>query len=88
LFDIFSGSIGTTFFGKYIDVPLLKASKSIFESSATISATSAIATQRIILESLFSQNTASSKSLASLPSIVINGLSVRSALELLVSDLS
>ena len=44
LLEIFSGSMGITCFGKYIDVPLFMASLSICESCFTISATSAIAT--------------------------------------------
>jgi hypothetical protein len=65
LFEIFSGNIGTTVFGKYIDVPLLKASLSISEFLLTTSATSAIATQRLKPSIFFSHKTASSKSFAS-----------------------
>ena len=47
LFEIFSGSIGITFDGKYIDVPLSIASRSNAVPGLTSSATSAIATLNV-----------------------------------------
>ena len=47
LFEMISGSIGITVLGKYIDVPLLKASVSNSVLGKTTDATSAIATLRV-----------------------------------------
>ena len=63
-----------TVFGKYIDVPLLKASVSNSVLGKTTDATSAIATLRMYEDLFALQNTASSKSLASSPSMVTKGI--------------
>ena len=67
-------------------MPLLSASLSISESGLTTSATSAIATCNMKLEDCLIQHTASSKSFASSPSIVIKGFLLKFILSNLLSN--
>ena len=77
----FSGSIGITLSGKYVEFPLFKASLSIIEFGLTKNDTSAIPTNKTMPPGLFfelssSIQIASSKSFASSGSIVIKGLEI------------
>ena len=73
--------MGITLSGKYVELPLFRASSSIIEFGFTKNETSAMPTNKIMPPGLFfelsaSIQIASSKSFASSGSIVIKGLTI------------